>query len=401
MPRLPGGEAAIRARMAAAPGVSSEGGHRLAGLLEAECHLAIGPNNRTGWRCSCAVALRDDDRSILQAARDSLGLGHLNERGARNGSRPQVAWIVDSKVECEALADLLELHPFRGRKLQEYEIWREAVKAWAARRYGLAPGAGTRLARLARAIKRARAYRAPAQDAVQPSLSDPCAPHYFAGFFSGEGSFGLGHRNARFVIKLRRDDRPLLDAFCKAFQMGSVCDVATPKPWSPAAVWHVTAAEDVLRGLALLEAGGLLGRKRRQFLAWRPGAEAVSQAKINRTSADADVVAAARQALTDATAYMPPSEPLPRDRRHAETRVAYIDILRAWATYFEGRLSCTEYQAARELRPHWPKRETIAFAFGGWYEALEAAGLEDRAVRRPSARQLNVQLDRVHGRQGQ
>ena len=386
MPRLPGGEAAIRARMAAAPGMSAEDGHRLAGLLDAECHLGISPNNRDGWRCFCAVALRDDDRSILQVARDRLGLGHLNAKRARNGSRPQVVWIVDSKVECEALADLLVLHPFRGRKLREYEIWREAVKVSAARRYGLAPAARTRLQHLAAALKAARAYREPARDAVQPSLSDPYVPHYFAGFFSGEGSFGLGQRKARFVIKLRRDDRPLLDAFCNTFRLGSVCDVAMPEPWSPAAVWHVTGAEDVLQGIALMETGGLLGRKRRQFLAWRPGAEAVSHAKINRMPVEAGIVAAARQSLATATAYAPPTEPLPRDRRHVDTRTAYIDILRAWAASSERPLSCSEYQAARELHRHWPKRDTIAFAFGGWYQALEAAGLEGRAVRRPSAR---------------
>ncbi len=52
----------------------------------------------------------------------------------------------------------------RGRKLKEYGVWREAVAAWTARRYGLAPGACTRLEGLASDLKAARRYREPPPD---------------------------------------------------------------------------------------------------------------------------------------------------------------------------------------------------------------------------------------------
>jgi LAGLIDADG DNA endonuclease family protein len=385
MARKPGGEAAIKARMAAAPGLSREDGHRLAGLLEAEGHLAVSPNNRNGWRCYCAVALRDDDGQVLKHARDRLGLGHLAAIPARNGSRPQLQWTVESKIECAALVDLLDAHPLRGRKLEQYEIWREAVDLCASRPYRLLPDARLRLGSLATALRKARAYRAPGPHGRQPVMIDRYARHYFAGFFSGEGSFGLGPRDARFQVKLRRDDRPLLQAFRAEFGIGSISDVAVPPPWSPAAVWHVVAARDVLRGIALFEAGGLLGRKRRQFEAWRPGADAVANAKVAREPVDKRVVQSARRNLAFVTAYQPPAAPLRRDRGHADARTAYIDVLRAWAALADGRLSCTGYEAARRLHPHWPKRDTIAFAFGGWYEALRSAGLAERAARRPSA----------------
>jgi hypothetical protein len=118
-------------------------------------------------------------------------------------------------------------------------------------------------------------------------MSDPYARHYFTGFISGEGSFTLGPRAARVVIKLRRDDRPLLEAF----------------------------------------------------------------------------------------------------------RDAFGNVLQALALTVNGRLTCTEYETARAVHRHWPKRDTIAIAFGGWYEALRSAGLADRAARRPSAAQLRIQLD--------
>jgi hypothetical protein len=137
MARIPGGEAATTARIATAPGLSPEASHKLAGLIDAECHLAVAPNNRDGWRCLCAINLRDDDRQILQDAQAGLGMGRLAAVPARNGSRPQVTWKIESKVECLALVRLLDEHPLRGRKLNEYEIWREAANVWATRRYGV------------------------------------------------------------------------------------------------------------------------------------------------------------------------------------------------------------------------------------------------------------------------
>jgi hypothetical protein len=392
MARRPGGEAEIKARIATAPGLSSADAHRLAGLLDAECSFGVVPNNRDGWRCLCSISLRDDDGDTLIAFHRRLGIGHLIQVPARSGSRPQVRWDITSKVECARLTQLLDVHPLRGRKLTEYEIWREAVGLWAARRYGIGPDACARLARLAMQLKAARVYRDRA-GASRPVMTDPHARHYFAGFFSGEGSFGMAPRAARVVIKLRRDDRPLLESFRDEFGIGRVCDVAIPAPWSPAAVWHVTSARDVLRAIALLDSCGLLGRKERQFGAWRPGAEAISLAKMSGKPVDARLVASARRALAGATAYGPPSEPLALDPGYGDARVAQIDVLRSWAASVDGPLTCTAYEIARKLHRQWPKRDTIALAFGGWYEALRSAGLEHRAARRPSAAQLRVQLD--------
>lgn len=389
MPRRPGGEAQIRAGIAAAPGIDAPAAHRLAGLLDGECCFAVVPNNQVGWRCLCVVNLRDDDRDTLIAYHDRIGIGHLGQVPARAGSRPQVRWEIASKLECARLMELLDAHPLRGRKVQEYEIWRDAVELWAARRYGCGPGGQDHLAQLATQLKAARIYRDPTENHL-PVMADPHAPFYFAGFFSGEGSFALDPRAARVVIKLRRDDRPLLEAFRAAFGIGSVCDVEVPAPWSPCAVWHVTGARDVLQAIALFEAARLLGRKERQFQAWRAGAEAVSLAKIAREPVDERIVASSRRALADATKYAPPAEPLPFDPGYGDARRAHIDVLRTWAASVDGRLTCTAYEAARAAHRHWPKRDTIAFAFGGWYEALRSAGLGDRAARRPSAGQLRV-----------
>ena len=173
MPRRPGGEAEIGARVASAPGLSDAEAHTLAGLLDAESHLAIAPNNGGAtWRCECSVNLRDDDQDVLVSYRDKLGLGHLTSVAARNGSRPQVLWRVGSKLECQVLIDVLDAHPLRGRKGREYEIWREAVGTWTAKRQGLGPDGHARLARLAGYLRDARAYREPPPDIALPDMRD-------------------------------------------------------------------------------------------------------------------------------------------------------------------------------------------------------------------------------------
>jgi LAGLIDADG endonuclease len=231
-------------------------------------------------------------------------------------------------------------------------------------------------------------------------MTDQYAPSYFAGFFSGEGCFMLAKRQARFVIKLRRDDRPLLDAFRRDFGIGSVRDVATPEPWSPAAVWHVTAARDVLTGIGLFESAPLLGRKARQYQAWRPGAQAIADAIINKKPLNDTAVDEARQALAHATAYRPPVTPLRVQDGTSAARAAYLRALRQWAASVDGRLSCGAYAAARlDRHPDWPTRNTITEAFGSWYDALRSAGLAERAARPRPARPPRVRLDRLAGRE--
>lgn len=403
MARRRGGEAAIRVRLAGSPGLSDPEAHTLAGLLDAESHLGIGPNNGgAGWRCLCAVNLRDDDQEVLVGYRDKLGLGHLTPIAARGRSRPQVRWTIASKLECRLLTEVLDAHPLRGRKQREYEVWREATILWASTGQGAGPRVRARLATLAEYIRAERTYRTPRADARLPDMTDPYAASYFAGFFSGEGSFGLNARAARFVIKLRRDDRPLLEAFRRDFAIGSIRDVETQEPASPTAVWHVTRARDVLTGIRLFESAPLLGRKARQYQAWRPGAQAIAEAIVARSPRDARLVEAARYALAHATAYHPPSTPLRADDDWSAARDAYVQVLRTWANCVEGPLSVGAYAATRlDSHPYWPSRNAIAEAFGGWHDALTSAGLAHRAARPPRPRPARISFGRLRGRDGE
>jgi hypothetical protein len=59
--------------------------------------------------------------------------------------------------------------------------------------------------------------------------------------------------------------------------------------------------------------------------------------------------------------------------------MAYVEILRVMAAEVrDGPLTCTMYSCVRKAHPEWPTRNTITTAFGGWAQALRAAGLESR-----------------------
>src|SRR5437764_529641 len=59
-----------------------------------------------------------------------------------------------------------------------------------------------------------------------PALDGPPADvlAYLGGFFSGEGCFGLSGLRPRAVIKLRADDRGILELFAERFGIGTVRD---------------------------------------------------------------------------------------------------------------------------------------------------------------------------------
>jgi hypothetical protein len=282
-----------------------------------------------------------------------------------------------TKYECLALARMLARHPLRGRKRPEADVWCEAAREWAAVPYQRSPQVQQKLGHYADLLTALRRYREPQRTGpiVWKDLAALVA--YFGGFFSGEGSFAVSAiaRSARIVIKLRRDDRPLLETFATTFGIGSVVDVKTVPPAAPAAVWNVTRRNDLFWGVQLLDAAGLRGRKRRQYRAWRPAALELATAGAEQRGPRRDILIEARSSLAAATAYTGPSTGWVREDRQQAARQAYRSILREWAETHPGDLTCTAYMRARKERPWWPNRDTIARMFGSWRAALVAADL--------------------------
>jgi hypothetical protein len=357
--------------------ISDVDGHGLAGFLDAEGSFSVTEQNagRT-YRCACHVAVRDDDRQILAQFQTRTGLGSLRSIPPRNRSKPQTCWTIASQRDCLRMVELLQTFPLRSRKRHEFAIWAEAVRAWSC---------GARSHRdvmhaASMDLRAARRYVEPDPSSHGATAKEePGFLWYLGGFFSGEGSFNLSARKARAVIKLRRDDRPLLEAFAAITGLGRVYDVRDESPANPAALWVIYRQTELADAIELLSSACLRGRKRREFAAWRMGAEEFTVARSERRPRRREIIDVAVESLHHARAYVSPGPlPIRGDRAAAAQRL--IGILRQWAAHTTLPLSATRYVRAREKHPDWPTRNTVAKTFGSWAKALEAAGLGGRSA---------------------
>jgi LAGLIDADG endonuclease len=379
--RAVGGNALIEQRIGDAEGLADTDGHALAGFLDAEGCFQIRPNNRgRTWSCHMTVAVRDDDADVLTDLCRVTGLGRVAAKPAQGTSRPQACWTIASKRECAELARILREFPLRARKRRDFEIWARAVDQWAAVPYDAQAGGSfhAQMADAAGALCLVRRYVKPPPPALDGPPADVLA--YLGGFFSGEGCFGLSGLRPRAVIKLRADDRGILELFAERFGIGTVRDHPPYGNPNPCVTWLVCAGDEMGAAVRLFEAAVLRGRKRREFDVWRDIAEERVWARMAGRPADRARLERAGRRLAALRTYQPPRESFATADPGRGAREAYIDVLRAFADEVPGgRLTCTGYTHARARHPTWPTRNTLAVAFGSWQRALAAAGLGARA----------------------
>lgn len=366
--------------MGRARGFDDKHYYALAGFFDAEGHFAVSARDGLAPQCSASIGLRDDDGEILHRFRHATGLGRIRATPAQARARPQLRWTIGTKRECQALAKVFDRYPLLGRKRFEAQVWADAVERWC----GPAGSERTRLLHSADAqLRRLRAYH----DTFDDSPANVSRRHlvsHFGGFFSGDGSLALdpGRRRAQVLVRLRRDDTALLRTYQSAFGFGKVIPVAAGVGQNPVVLWHVTARAELRKALRVLDEAPLLGLKRAQYEAWRPAAVELVGARAEERPADMGVLVDARKRLTEIRAYEVPV------RRYATSSCEgdddhlsiYVDVLRSWSQSHQGELSCTAYSAARRSHAEWPTRGTLVANFGSWRLALDAAGLEHRAV---------------------
>jgi LAGLIDADG DNA endonuclease family protein len=378
-----GSNAAIEQGMAGAQGLSPTDGHALAGFVDAEGSFAIQLNNRgCTWACSMSLAVRLDDGDVLTDLARSTGLGRLHTKRAYRTARPQAVWSIASKRECAQLARILRRFPLRARKRLDLEIWARAVDRWSTRPHGAErdPQFHAVMTRDSMLLRRVRRYVNSPPSALDGSSSELLA--YLRGVFSGEGCFRLTALQPRAVIKLRRDDRSVLELFAARFGLGKVRDHAAYGNVNPSVTWLICATDELAAAVDLFEAAQLRGRKRREFEVWREAAHERAFAKIGGRRWDRARIQRVAEGLAELRVYRQPQAAIsPASRRDAErdARRAYVTVLRAFAAeVIDGPLTCSGYARARSRHPQWPTRNTITLAFGSWAEALRAAGLASR-----------------------
>lgn len=106
-------------------------GNWLAGLVDGEGSFSIRRQSKAGYRASLAVALRDDDRAILEEIKLRLGLGCIyRNMSLRGDSNTRCTWEVASRADVEKLVEILDEYPLRV-KAADYAVWHRAVELWS------------------------------------------------------------------------------------------------------------------------------------------------------------------------------------------------------------------------------------------------------------------------------
>jgi hypothetical protein len=324
-----------------------------------------------------SLSLRDDDAELLADLARLTGLGVLSAVPARATSKPQFLWKITSQPECQRLSELIELYPLRGRKRAEAAVWSRAVRA-------LREGPRTPELPLAhRELRSLRRYVDPERrDATIVELPESELAPYLGGLFTGEGHLSISTGRCRVTLKLRDDDRPLLEAIAVATGLGGIYATGAYRTSRPAAAWNVHRRDEMPHAVELLERCGLRGRKLREFDVWREAALEVAKPRVRRSQLTIDDAEARMSAIRT---YRAPTA-LPAQTDHRERRSnAYLEILRTAAKMTNGQLTSTAYHRARLAHPDWPTRNTIAAAFGSWAAALGSAGLAHRCSSRARA----------------
>lgn len=110
-------------------------GHWLAGFLDGEgCFCVARTCGGRSRICSLNVAVRSDDRAILEEIQRETGIGKVYDSPGRGTTKPYSRWIVQTQPECAALVEILDRYPLRAKKALDYMLWKEAVAIWCANR---------------------------------------------------------------------------------------------------------------------------------------------------------------------------------------------------------------------------------------------------------------------------
>jgi hypothetical protein len=373
-------------RLEATPPLAATDGHFLAGFIEAEGSFCVRPNNGgQNWNCSMSLKVRDDDMALIGDLMRLTGLGHINRVPAHRTSNPQVRWQVVSRTECLRLAELLRDFPLRGRKRREAAVWSRAVR-------DLAKEPRPRTLPLAQAELRAlrRYVNADERQPEPVSLPDDTLVPFLGGFFTGEGHLFLSPNRCRVVVRVRDDDRSLLEALVAATGLGSIYLARAYASSRPAAAWVIHRRDHMRPAVDLLGRAGLRGRKLREFEVWREAALEHAKPPVARSRRTIEEACAA---LAEARTYRSPQETIVESDHRLEQQRAYVEVLIQAARCACGNLTGPTYAAARSAHPSWPTRNTIARAFGSWAGALEAAGLHGHCSARARSKAVEAPRD--------
>jgi hypothetical protein len=284
--------------------------------------------------------------------------------------------------DCKCLVNALVQAPLIAKKAAAFAIWKRAVEIWTDRYRG--PARWPLLADLARELREQRSVVTPAPP-VPVHITRAGLEGFLVGFATAEGHFGAtetGH--PIFVIRLRVDDRPVLDLLSAKLQVGHIRVSGggvshNGRRENPQASWHVTRWPDLRCLVAVFDRCPPRGRKAGAYAVWR------------QLIAEATSPEGRRQLVPSLRAthrYRSGAGVRRRNRNGDRSRRVCKEALLRFAARGDAPYTSTAYERFRRSvaeRDDLPTRMTVVRAFGSWWAALDACGISHVGCRAPEA----------------
>jgi hypothetical protein len=108
--------------------VDSDFGNWLAGFIDGEgCFYITRDRKRSPYRARFSIALRADDRPILEEVRAVTGIGTIHDYTASSTGSRTTRWMVQSYTDCATLKSILDRYPLRAKKRNDFDVWSRAL----------------------------------------------------------------------------------------------------------------------------------------------------------------------------------------------------------------------------------------------------------------------------------
>lgn len=114
------------------PKLTDDFGNWLAGFTDGEGCFLISHRKNNRFTCRFELALRSDDKSVLEEIRNVLDIGYLfyKPRHSRRSpnEHPIFRYVIQGSRELAKLVWLFEEFPLRAKKKRDFKIWQVAVR---------------------------------------------------------------------------------------------------------------------------------------------------------------------------------------------------------------------------------------------------------------------------------
>lgn len=114
------------------PKLTDDFGHWFAGFTDGEGSFQILHRKDNRFTCRFELALRSDDKSVLDEIRNVLDIGHLyyKPRCSRRSpnENPVFRYMIQGSNELAKLVLLFKEFPLRSKKKRDFEIWQVGVR---------------------------------------------------------------------------------------------------------------------------------------------------------------------------------------------------------------------------------------------------------------------------------